>query len=190
MFLDEFDAVAKLRDDVHELGELKRVVVSLLQNIDALDSSTVLIAATNHDHLLDPAIWRRFSYKIHMGLPTPAVRLSLFRKFLADFSTEKELKDIAIVAEELTGSDIRSIAQGALRSAVLDGKEKVDTADIFMRVLKVRIPQIDQASVSLKDRIRKTRDLDPKVFTIRRLSEIFHISTGQVSTLLREKGES
>lgn len=190
LFLDEFDAVAKLRDDVHELGELKRVVVSLLQNIDALDSSTVLIAATNHDHLLDPAIWRRFSYKIQMGSPSMEVRFSLFTKFLAGFSTEKEMKDIAVVAENLTGSDIRSISQDAIRSAVLDGKENVDAADVFMRILKIRIPQIDQSSISLRERIRKARELDPKVFTVRRLSDIFSISTGQISTLLREKGES
>ena len=58
LFLDEFDAIAKLRDDQNELGELKRIVVSLLQNIDMLDKQTILLAATNHQHLLDPAIWR------------------------------------------------------------------------------------------------------------------------------------
>ena len=52
------------RDDKNELGELKRVVISILQNIDALESRTILIAATNHEHLLDPAIWRRFGFQI------------------------------------------------------------------------------------------------------------------------------
>lgn len=51
LFLDELDAVGKLRDDRHELGELKRVVVSLLQNIDSLDNQTVILGATNHEHL-------------------------------------------------------------------------------------------------------------------------------------------
>ena len=60
LFLDEFDAIAKKRDDANELGELKRVVTTLLQNFDNLPSNVILIAATIHEHLLDPAIWRRF----------------------------------------------------------------------------------------------------------------------------------
>lgn len=74
LFLDEIDAFAKLRDDQQELGELKRVVVSLLQNLDAMNHQTVLIAATNHEHLLDPAIWRRFAFRIPLALPRPAVQ--------------------------------------------------------------------------------------------------------------------
>ena len=54
LFLDEFDVIAKLRDDKNELGELKRVVNSLIQNIDELSSDSILIAATNHHELLDP----------------------------------------------------------------------------------------------------------------------------------------
>ena len=56
LFLDEFDAIAKKRDDANELGELKRVVTTLIQNFDNLPSNVILIAATNHEHLLDPAI--------------------------------------------------------------------------------------------------------------------------------------
>ena len=57
LFLDEMDAVAKLRDDRHELGELKRVVNTVIQALDGLDPSSIVVAATNHAHLLDPAIW-------------------------------------------------------------------------------------------------------------------------------------
>ena len=56
MFLDEFDAIAKVRDDKNELGELKRVVNSLIQNMDEFSKDSILIAATNHDELLDRAI--------------------------------------------------------------------------------------------------------------------------------------
>ena len=59
LFLDEFDAIAKARDDSNELGELKRVVNSLLQNVDAMSSDSLLLAATNHEQLLDSAVWRR-----------------------------------------------------------------------------------------------------------------------------------
>lgn len=56
LFLDEFDAIAKARDDAHEMGELKRVVNSLLQNIDDFLQEGILIAATNHAKMLDTAV--------------------------------------------------------------------------------------------------------------------------------------
>src|SRR3712207_5844920 len=61
LFLDEFDVIAKIRDDKNETGELKRVVNSLIQNIDVFSRDSIIIAATNHHELLDPAIWRRFN---------------------------------------------------------------------------------------------------------------------------------
>ena len=69
LFLDEFDAIAKARDDNNELGELKRIVNSLLQNIDTMSKDSLILAATNHQQLLDPAIWRRFDYKLEIELP-------------------------------------------------------------------------------------------------------------------------
>lgn len=77
LFLDEFDSIAKMRDDDRELGELKRVVISLLQNIDAMGKDRILIAATNHEHLLDPAIWRRFACRIKLDLPNDESRASM-----------------------------------------------------------------------------------------------------------------
>jgi hypothetical protein len=67
--LDEFDAVAKRRDDLVEVGELKRLVTVLLQEIDNWPTTGLLIAATNHDELLDPAVWRRFELVIPFPLP-------------------------------------------------------------------------------------------------------------------------
>jgi len=60
LLLDEFDAVAKRRNDDTEVGELKRLVTVILQEIDLWPSARLLIAATNHGELLDPAVWRRF----------------------------------------------------------------------------------------------------------------------------------
>jgi SpoVK/Ycf46/Vps4 family AAA+-type ATPase len=90
-FLDELDALAKLRDDHQELGELKRVVVSLLQNIDSMSERTVLLAATNHEHLLDPAIWRRFAFRLHIDLPDLDARRRVFEKFLGGSPLERSM---------------------------------------------------------------------------------------------------
>jgi len=67
--LDEFDAIAKRRDDSVEVGELKRLVTVLLQEIDNWPASGLLIAATNHDDLLDPAVWRRFDLVVQFPMP-------------------------------------------------------------------------------------------------------------------------
>ena len=93
LFLDEFDAIAKVRDDNNELGELKRVVNSLLQNIDNLKNGSVIIAATNHEHLLDPAVWRRFGFKISIDKPDFEARKELFELFLENSGvTDKSIE--------------------------------------------------------------------------------------------------
>ena len=70
LFFDEFDAVGKERGDVHETGEIKRVVSSLLMQVDELPSYTVVVAATNHAELLDRAAWRRFQVRLALNPPT------------------------------------------------------------------------------------------------------------------------
>lgn len=70
LFLDELDAIAKRRDDIAEIGELKRLVTVLLQEIDDWPTSSILIAATNHPDLLDPAVWRRFDIVLNFPMPS------------------------------------------------------------------------------------------------------------------------
>jgi AAA+ superfamily predicted ATPase len=72
LFFDEFDTIGKERGDTHETGEIKRVVSSLLMQIDDLPNYTVVIAATNHAELLDRAVWRRFQLRVE--LPKPSIR--------------------------------------------------------------------------------------------------------------------
>lgn len=69
LFFDEFDAIGKERGDIHETGEIKRVVTSLLTQIDDLPSYTIVAAATNHPELLDRASWRRFQLRLPLPLP-------------------------------------------------------------------------------------------------------------------------
>ena len=70
LFLDEFETLGKERGDIHETGEIKRVVSSLLMHIDDLPSYVITIAATNHDSLLDKAVWRRFQLRLEIPSPT------------------------------------------------------------------------------------------------------------------------
>lgn len=81
LFFDEFETLGKERGDAHETGEIKRVVSSLLMHIDSLPSYVVVIAATNHDSLLDKAAWRRFQIKVEIPKPTRKNLELFFKKF-------------------------------------------------------------------------------------------------------------
>lgn len=83
LFFDEFDAVGKERGDSQETGEMKRVVSSLLVQMDSLPSSSIVVCATNHPEMLDRAVWRRFELKLVMEPPGEA-ELRLFYRLLSD----------------------------------------------------------------------------------------------------------
>ncbi|HVA49149.1 MAG TPA: ATP-binding protein [Pirellulales bacterium] len=81
LFFDEFETLGKERGDTHETGEIKRVVSSLLMQVDALPSHVVVIGATNHPELLDRAAWRRFQVRIELPQPTRARLAEWFASF-------------------------------------------------------------------------------------------------------------
>ncbi|MBZ5525887.1 MAG: AAA family ATPase, partial [Acidobacteriia bacterium] len=110
LFLDEFDAIAKLRGDSQELGELKRVVNSFIQNLDTLGSQSIVIAATNHHELLDSAVWRRFSYRLALDFPSAELREKMWEQFISPLQfTAREIELLADLSEGFSGSDIYEV---------------------------------------------------------------------------------
>ena len=113
LFFDEFETLGKERGDIHETGEIKRVVSSLLLQIDALPSYVVVIAATNHDTLLDKAAWRRFQIRVELPQPTRAnlsTWLALFeRRCNFDFGIEPET-----IAKRIYGCSFAELEEVAL----------------------------------------------------------------------------
>ncbi|MBK8637432.1 MAG: AAA family ATPase [Chromatiaceae bacterium] len=81
LFFDEFDTLGKERGDTHETGEIKRVVSTLLMQIDALPSHVVTVVASNHPELLDRAVWRRFQLRLELPPPNQATLEEWFRRF-------------------------------------------------------------------------------------------------------------
>lgn len=81
LFFDEFETLGKERGDVHETGEIKRVVSSLLLQIDSLPTHVVVVGATNHAELLDRAVWRRFQVRMNLPAPTRARLTEWFEKY-------------------------------------------------------------------------------------------------------------
>ncbi|WP_018416579.1 AAA family ATPase [Teredinibacter turnerae] len=82
LFFDEFDAISKERGDENDNGEIKRVVNSLLKQIDNLPSHVVFIGATNHEKMLDKAMWRRFQLQLSLPQPTRAMAIKWFERFV------------------------------------------------------------------------------------------------------------
>jgi DNA polymerase III delta prime subunit len=120
LFLDEFDAVAKARDDVQEIGEIKRVVNTLLQSLDARNGAGITIAATNHEHLLDAAVWRRFDARIELPKPGPEAREELLGNFLAPIKPESaEMRFLVWATEGMSGADIEMMVDAGKRFLVL-----------------------------------------------------------------------
>lgn len=85
LFFDEFDAVGKERGDAQETGEIKRVVSSLLVQLDALPTHSVVVCATNHPELLDRAVWRRFEVKLDVPPPGTAELKEWFGRIAKSF---------------------------------------------------------------------------------------------------------
>ena len=131
LFLDEFDAIAKKRDDSHELGELKRVVTTLLQNLDEMQANVFLVAATNHHHLLDPAIWRRFDISILLEEPNESQRekivSSALLTYLRDFQIDP--KKLIVLTDGMSGAQMQTFLQSLGKYCVMS-KEKGDTLEI------------------------------------------------------------
>ena len=124
LLLDEFDAIAKRRDDIAELGELKRLVTVLVQAIDEWPASGVLVAATNHPELLDPAVWRRFDRVLEFPQPTQKEIRSLVRSLVGEQDATRLGPTLKYVAETLTGNsfaDVTRCVTTARREALVRG---------------------------------------------------------------------
>lgn len=124
LLLDELDAIAKRRDDLGEIGELKRLVTVLIQQIDDWPPSGLLLAATNHPDLLDPAIWRRFETLVNFPLPSQKAAAHFIQSAIEN-STENSddwAEILAIVFQGNSYSDIERDLLAARRAAALNGK--------------------------------------------------------------------
>ena len=123
LLLDEIDAIAKRRSDESDVGELKRLVTAILQEVDAWPDTGLLLAATNHPELVDPALWRRFDAILTFEMSDPAVLNTAVRRFLGPDTTMFE-PVIELLATSLHGSslsDVERTVTGLRRNVLLEG---------------------------------------------------------------------
>lgn len=132
VLFDEVDIIGKNRDDQHETGEIKRVVNNFLQMIDNFKGDSLIIASTNHPHILDPAIWRRFDEVINFELPERKERASLIKLYLKPLKKEKDL-DIELLSRETDGfspSDIKTMCRDAMIHAIISERDTLENRDL------------------------------------------------------------
>ena len=132
VLFDEFDIVGKMRDDPHEHGEIKRLVNNLMQMMDEYKGESIIVAATNHQHLLDAALWRRFDEVVYYDNPDPGRRTRLLAKYLGVLKKSGRMPydELAELTDGFSAADIAKASGDALRMAVIGGRDTVDEAGV------------------------------------------------------------
>lgn len=190
LFLDEFDAIAKKRDDAHELGELKRVVTTLLQNLDSMPVNVFLVAATNHHHLLDPAIWRRFDTSILLELPNAQQRESIITKFINETLElyEMDIKILTTLTEGMSGAQVGTFLQALAKYCIMQHKTKIvtkeDIANVWVKQSSLLISEDSDAYT------RALYKLNKSGISMRTLEEITGISKSTLSYRFNKEEKS
>jgi SpoVK/Ycf46/Vps4 family AAA+-type ATPase len=139
LLLDEVDAIAKNRDDPNDVGELKRVVNSLLQAMDSFQPAEGLaIAASNHQYLLDPAIWRRFDDVIFFPPPTARERELLLHRLLNGIEHEVPLAALVKKTSSLSFADIERVVTESIKTVVLENRESLHNSDVLEQLKNYR----------------------------------------------------
>ncbi len=183
LLLDEFDAIAKRRDDATEVGELKRIVNVLLKELEEWPLHSVLVGATNHPELLDPAINRRFDIVLEIPLPGQAEREAILTRGsgrFADSLPDGFLTAIARILVGYSGSDLETLAQGVIRHHVV---ERVPLSFEFIRAVLQRMPILSKEDLGpLTKTLKETTSM-----SVREIGDLLGKSSSTIQYHLTKK---
>jgi hypothetical protein len=138
ILFDEFDSLGKDREDPADHGELRRVVNTVLQLIDRYRGPSILIAATNHSHVLDDAMWRRFDEVLEVPLPGQDQMAHLLARLLAHRGGNVDLNLAAASLTGLPHAAGTAAVYGAVRHAVAQERTRVEQLDLDWGVASVK----------------------------------------------------
>ena len=175
IFLDEFDAIAKKRDDNNELGELKRVVNSLLQNIDQMPTNNFLIAASNHEKLLDTAVWRRFNSILYLDKPSQALRESYISSLLVNHKFDmvsKDIKKASKYCENFSFSEIQEVCMKTMKKSILKNSSIILLKDFTESIIEIILMYNFSKEKLDYEKIKKLRDNGLTLTSIAELLDI------------------
>lgn len=117
LFIDEFDAVGKTRADPADMGESKRILTVLLQNMDLMSDDILLVAATNMPELLDPAVLRRFDVTLKFGLPNRSERELLVERLASHYRMSEiiDSEPFAVSTEGMSHAEVKTAFESMVR---------------------------------------------------------------------------
>ncbi len=129
---DEFDSIGSHRGQTNEVGEIRRILNSFLQMIEQDDSDSVILAATNHPHILDYALYRRFDDVIEYSLPDKKLINRILKNRLSAFKISRlPFQRLSDEAQGLSHSEISKICDDAIKDAIINDRDKVTANDLF-----------------------------------------------------------
>lgn len=185
LLLDEIDAIAKRRSDDSDIGELKRLVTVILQEIDEWPSTGLLLAATNHPELIDPALWRRFDLIVEFKLPESAEIKAAIKRFLgpdvALFGRWIDILTFAFRGESF--SDIERDIQRFRRAVALGTAADAELIEEFIRTRALALDH--QARIDLSVMLAKQTRLSQHA-----ISEITGVSRDTIRKYTNEQASS
>jgi len=188
LLLDEFDAIAKRRNDDSELGELKRIVNVLLKELEDWPTSSVLVAATNHPDLLDTAIGRRFHVVLDLPLPGWSERSKILERAAGRFSEQipaEFLDACATIVEGRTGADIDALMQAAVRRHIITETSMIQ--GILIELRKRSGQRFDGKTVGFF--VRALNEASQNKFTVRELASFFGKSASTIQHHLKKEAK-
>ena len=183
LLLDEFDAIAKRRDDDSDIGELKRIVNVVLVELDRWPDTSLLVAATNHPQLLDPAVGRRFDRAVELGLPGWVERIAIL-EYLASGSVDLDRTLIELVAdltEQMSSSELTRLWALCRRRSILHEVSIGDSLiEEIARMAAVSGAARDKMIAALHERLELSN---------RRIAELVGVTHPTVAAALKRSDE-
>jgi len=177
LILDEFDAVAKVRDDRNEVGEIKRVVNTLLQNLDRRIDVGITIGITNHEHLLDSAIWRRFEHQVQLELPSEEMRREIAQTHLRPSEYRDGLvRVLGWSTAGLSGAETRSLTLAVMKTLILSQEFEMEPVSALRAAISSARNSLEGQVVSAFN--LPDQDLGPVL-----LQRIEGLSVGEVANV-------
>ncbi len=184
LLLDEFDAIAKRRDDVSDLGEIKRVVNVLLMELENWPVASVLIATTNHPELLDKAIWRRFDHIIELGGLNINNRVKLIEdEFNGFLSKDHADKKLLMLSAEILGEH----SPAELYKFTANIKRR-----IALKETPFKIAVLEELVLTVDSAIYKNLFIDAAIqvlgeeYSVRKISDLTNIPHTTVQYILKK----
>ncbi|WP_197171348.1 AAA family ATPase [Novipirellula aureliae] len=131
LLFDEIDSIAKNRDDVNDVGELKRIVNSLLQAMDSFAAKeSILIGASNHQYLMDPAIWRRFDDVVVFPKPTPPLRKAFIQHHLNGITFKGTIDSLVKKTAGMSFAQLEHVLIESIKSMILEDCKQLTTEHV------------------------------------------------------------